>query len=210
MPDPTRDSYDRVAADYADRFLGELTYKPLDRSLLDLFAAEAAPLGPIADIGCGPGHVTRYLCESGIATLGLDLSPRMIEIATRTHPGIIFQIADMRALPVPDQSWGGIVACYSIIHVSPAELPAVCREFHRALRPGGLVLLSFHLGDELRHVDELWGHPVSLDFQFYERPTVEAALAAAGLTVDAFIERRPYEREVDTTRGYVLAHRPGG
>jgi SAM-dependent methyltransferase len=210
MPDQTRDSYDRVAADYADRFLGELTYKPLDRSLLDLFAAEAAPIGPIADIGCGPGHVTRYLCESGVATLGLDLSHRMIEIATRTHPGIIFQIADMRALPVPDQSWGGIVAFYSIIHVSPAQLSAVCREFHRALRPGGLALLSFHLGDELRHLDELWGHPVSLDFQFYERRTVEAALSAAGLAVDAFIERRPYEREVDTTRAYVLAHRPGG
>ena len=209
MPDPTRDSYDRVAADYADRFLGELTYKPLDRSLLDLFAAEAAPVGPIADVGCGPGHVVRYLCESGVAALGLDLSPRMVEIATRTHPGIFFQVADMRALPVPDQAWGGIVAFYSIIHIPPSELPAVFREFHRALRPGGLALLSFHLGDELRHVDELWDHPVSLDFQFYERPTVEHALTAAGLVADAYIERRPYEREVETTRAYLLAHKPG-
>jgi SAM-dependent methyltransferase len=207
MPDQTRDSYDRVAADYADRFLGELTYKPLDRSLLDLFAAEAAPIGPIADIGCGPGHVARYLCESGVAALGLDLSSRMVEIATRTHPGIVFQVADMRALPVRDQTWGGIVAFYSIIHMSPAELPAVCREFHRTLRPGGMALLSFHLGDELRHVDELWGHPVSLDFQFYERSTVEHDLEAAGLEVDAYVERRPYEGEVETTRAYLITHR---
>lgn len=208
MPDRTRDSYDRVAADYADRFLGELTNKPLDRSLLDLLAAQASPYGPIADIGCGPGHVTRYLCESGVAALGLDLSPRMAQIATRTHPGIIFQIADMRALPVPDQSWGGIAAFYSIIHIPPAELPAVFAEFHRALRPEGLVLLSFHLGDEVRHVTDLWDNPVSLDFQFYERATVEAALTSAGFVVDAYVERRPYAQEVETTRAYLLAQRP--
>jgi SAM-dependent methyltransferase len=208
MPDPTRESYDRVAADYADRFLGELANKPLDRALLDLLAGQAAPLGPIADVGCGPGHVARYLCESGVAALGLDLSPRMAEIANRTHPGIIFQVADMRALPVPDQTWGGIAALYSIIHIPPAELAAVFAEFHRALQPDGLVLLSFHVGDELRHVTDLWNHPVSLDFHFYERTPVEQALTSAGLVVDAYLERRPYPEEVETTRAYLLAHSP--
>jgi len=204
--DATRDGYDTVATTYAARFLGELADKPIDRSLLDLLAAQTQP---IADIGCGPGHVARYLHERGVSSLGLDLSPRMIEIAARTHPGIDFQVADMRALPVPDQSWGGIVAFYSIIHIPPSELLTVFAEFHRALRPGGLALLAFHLGTELRHLDELWEHPVSLDFQFYERHTVERALAAAGFVLDAYLERRPYPHEVETTRAYLLAHRPG-
>jgi SAM-dependent methyltransferase len=203
----TRDSYDAVATTYAARFLDELAGKPIDRSLLDLLAAQARP--PIADIGCGPGHVARYLHERGTRTLGFDLSPRMIETAAAAHPGIGFHVADMRTLPVPDHSWGGIVAFYSIIHIPPPELPAVLAEFHRALRPGGIALLSFHLGSELRHLDDLWEHPVSLDFQFYERAPVERHLTAAGFLVDAYLERRPYPQEVETTRAYLLAHRAG-
>ncbi|HEY7487970.1 MAG TPA: class I SAM-dependent methyltransferase [Streptosporangiaceae bacterium] len=207
MADATRKSYDILATDYADRFLGELAHKPLDRALLEIVADEAVPPAPVADVGCGPGHVAGYLYEH-VSTLGLDLSPRMVEIAARTHPEIGFFVADMRSLPVPDQTWGGIVALYSIIHIPLPELPAVFAEFHRVLRPGGPILLSFHLGDELRHLDELWDHPVSLDFHFYDRSLVEAALVAAGFVVNAYVERRPYEHEVDTTRAYLMGHRP--
>ena len=205
MTDATRAGYDAVAATYAKRFVDELAGKPIDRSLLDLLIGAA----PIADIGCGPGHVARYLHDRGAHSVGLDLSPRMIDIATRTHPGIEFQVADMRSLPVADQSWGAIVAFYSIIHIPPAGLPAVFAEVQRVLRPGGLALLSFPLGSELRHLDEWWDHAVSLDFQFYERAFVEDALTAAGLLVDAYLERRPYPNEVDTTRAYLMARRPG-
>lgn len=207
MMDATRAGYDAVAAAYAEHYLDELADKPIDRALLDLVATEAA--APIADIGCGPGHVTRYLHDRGAAVCGLDLSPRMIDIAARTHPEIDFQVADMRALPVADQSWGAIVALYSIIHIPPVDVPAVFAEFHRVLRPGGRALLSFHLGTELRHVEEMLDQPVSLDFQFYERAFVEDALRAAGLLVDAYLERRPYPREVETTRAYLMARRPG-
>jgi hypothetical protein len=58
--DDTRAAYDSVAADYAKRFQAELTGKPMDRALFSAFAelALAAGGGPVADIGCGPGHVT--------------------------------------------------------------------------------------------------------------------------------------------------------
>jgi SAM-dependent methyltransferase len=208
MTDETRAGYDAVAGTYAERFLDELADKPIDRALLDLLLGLLGS-APIADIGCGPGHVARYLHDRGARSLGLDLSPRMIDIAARTHRGIDFQVADMRSLPVADQTWGGIAAFYSIIHIAPPQLPAVFAEFHRVLRPGGRALLSFHLGTELRHVEDLWGHAVSLDFQFYERAPVEAALTAAGFLVDAYLERRPYPHEVETTRAYLMARRPG-
>lgn len=208
----TRAGYDRLAAGYAERFLGELAGKPLDRMLLDhvaaTVAADPAGAGPVADVGCGPGHAARHLAGRGATALGVDLSPRMIEIAAATHPGIGFRVGDMRRLPAADGAWAGIVALYSIIHLAPRELPGAFAEFTRVLRPGGIVLVSFHVGDETRHVEEMLGQEVSLDFQFYRRDGVESALAAAGLAADAYLERRPYESEVDTTRAYVLAHRP--
>lgn len=213
--DLTADSYDRVAEAYAGHFLGELDTKPLDRMLLDLLIAQVDGLGSIADIGCGPGHVARYLHDHGAPALGIDLSPRMVEVAATAHPGIGFRVGDMRALDVPDQSWGGLVAFYSIIHLPPEALRTAAAEFLRVLKPGGHALISFHLTDSaeipltdgIRHMDEFLGEPVDLDFHFHSRATVESAFASAGFVQDVFIERNPYESEVRTTRAYLLAHR---
>ncbi len=206
----TRDGYDVLAEDYAARFLDELSGKPLDRALLGLVATEVSGLGPIADVGCGPGHVARFLQERGATATGVDLSPRMIDLARAAHPAIDFHVGDMRSLTFPDQTWGGIVALYSIIHIPPAELAGVCAEFHRVLRPGGMVLLSFHVGDEVRHVDEMLGCTVDLDFQFYDRPIVQSCLEQARFTLGAYVERPPYPTEVATTRGYLMARRDDG
>lgn len=209
--DRLRDSYDHIADAYAERLRGELDDKPLDRMLLDHVVARAP--GLIADIGCGPGHVTRYLTGRGAIAYGIDLSPRMVKIAARANPGTDVRVGDMRRLEAPDTAWGGIVAMYSIVHLTPVELPGAIAEFHRTLRPGGVVLLAFHLGDpgyEARKVDEMLGCPVDLDFYLYPRAVVEDALAAAGLVAEAYLERRPYPTEAETTRAYVLASRPRG
>ncbi|WP_167475754.1 class I SAM-dependent DNA methyltransferase [Nocardia arthritidis] len=199
----TQHSYDEIAAAYADRFQHELRGKPLDRALLDVFASEVEFTHPIADISCGPGHIARYLNDLGLFTIGVDLSPRMIEIAAATHPGIEFRTGDMRKLDLADHTFGGLVAFYSIIHVSPDDLPVAFAEFFRVLRPGAPLLLSFHIGDEVRHLDEMLGHAVDLDFHFYPRPAIESLLTAAGFEITATLERAHYPTEVATTRAYV-------
>lgn len=55
-------TYDAVARTYDTELRDELARKPLDRALLDAFV-ELAGSGTIADVGCGPGQVTRYLAE---------------------------------------------------------------------------------------------------------------------------------------------------
>src|SRR5213595_657338 len=80
-------SYDRVADEYVRRIFDELQHKPLDRQLLDRFAARVRDFGPACDMGCGPGHVARYLHESGVQVCGADLSAAMVERAGRLTPG---------------------------------------------------------------------------------------------------------------------------
>src|SRR5262245_81656 len=94
----TQQSYDRLAEEYAARIFGELAGKPLDRALLDCLAEQVGSLGPVADIGCGPGHVARYLHERGVPALGIDLSPEMVARARHLSPDISFEQGNMLAL----------------------------------------------------------------------------------------------------------------
>src|SRR5712692_11541949 len=128
-----RDSYDQVAEEYVARIFHELEHKPLDRQLLDRFAADVRDLGPACDMGCGPGHIAQYLHNRGVNVLGIDLSMRMIEQARQLNPGIEFQQGNMSALDVNDEAWGGIAAFYSIIHITRTEVISVLREFRRVL-----------------------------------------------------------------------------
>jgi SAM-dependent methyltransferase len=161
----------------------------------------------VADVGCGPGQVGRYLHDRGVRVVGIDLSPRMLACARRLNPAMEFQQADMAALPVPDQAWEGIVAFYSLIHIPREDVTATLREFRRVLRPGGRLLLAFHIGTEVVHLDELWGHPVAVDYVFFRLEEIEQNLVSAGFEIEVSTERGPYAPEIEhqSRRGYVLA-----
>src|SRR5262245_24051274 len=191
--DATREGYDEVADEYVRRISGELAQKPLDRHLLNRFAEDMRGRGLVADIGCGPGHVARYLQDQGVDVLGIDLSPVMVRSAKKLYPGLEFRVGDMRALDLPDEALAGIVAFYSLIHVAPEEHPRTLRELGRVLRPGGMLLLGFHVGTEVLHVEELWDRKVRLDFRFFQPSEIAARLADAGFRVLEWIEREPYE-----------------
>ncbi|MEP7124888.1 MAG: class I SAM-dependent methyltransferase [Byssovorax sp.] len=202
--DTLRTSYDAVAAAYVEHLYHELDRKPLDRHLLNRFAEEVR--GPVADVGCGPGHVARYLSEQGVQAQGIDLSPEMIAWAARLNPGIPFGVGDLRALDLPDAHLAGIVAFYSLIHLDPADFPIALRELHRVLAPGGVLFLAFHIGAHTVHHDELFGQPVSLDFRFLVPAEVIASLSDAGFTVTESVEREPYPgAEHPSRRCYLFA-----
>jgi len=202
--DRTRAGYNRVAQEYALRFSDELAHKPLERRLLAEFAATTP--GLLCDLGCGPGQAAAYLRACGAEVVGVDLSDAMVAQARLLHPDLRFERADLRRLPFGGAALVGIVALYSLIHLPPAELPAALREARRALRPGGRLLVGFHVGDETRHLDEWWGEAVSLDFHFFTTQAMCAWLAAGGFTVVSLTERAPYpEIEVQTQRAYILA-----
>jgi SAM-dependent methyltransferase len=205
-------SYDRVAEEYARRIFGELEHKPFDCQLLDQFAARVQGLGPACDLGCGPGHVARYLHERGVRVMGVDLSPVMVELARRLNPGIEFGQGNMLALDIGEGVLGGIAAFYSIIHIPRTEVSAVLAEMKRVLRPGGLVLLSFHVGDEAVHLDEWWGHPVSVNFLFFRPEDMADLLRVAGFEIEEILEREPYPPQVEhqSRRAYIFARKPEG
>jgi SAM-dependent methyltransferase len=205
----TETSYDLVAEEYARRIFDELKGKPLDCELLDRFVARTREKGSVADVGCGPGHITRYLRERGVQIFGIDLSSEMIGQARTLNPDIQFRQGDMAALKFPDNTLAGIIAFYSIIHIPRGQVVDALREFRRTLLPGGVLLLSFHIGDEVVHADKWWGHDVSLDFTFFQSDEMVEYLESAGLNVVEVIEREPYAPDVEhqSRRSYVFVQK---
>jgi ubiquinone/menaquinone biosynthesis C-methylase UbiE len=204
-----RSSYNRIAAAYTRDIAGELAQKPFDRQLLNRFAAKVADRGQVCEIGCGPGHVARFLSDAGVSVFGLDLSPGMLKCARRLHPDIEFREGNMRSLDMPSESLAGLVAFYSIVHFSEQQLPDVFLEMHRVLQPEGWLLLSFHCGDQVMHRDEMWKHPVSLDFHFFQPSAIVGHLEKSGFTVHEMVERDPYAPGVEfqSRRAYIFAQR---
>lgn len=209
-PPDTQQSYDRVAVEYTARIFDELRHKPFDRAILDRLIEIGGLLGPIVDVGCGPGQVARYLQDHGAEAVGVDLSPGMVAEARRLSPDIPFHQGSMLALPFGDESLGGIAAFYSVIHIPRPQLPDVFAEMWRVVKPGGAVVIAFHLGDEDRHFDDWWTLPVSLDFYFFRPEEIEIPLEGAGFEIVETTERDPYpDVEHQGRRAYVLARKPG-
>jgi len=213
-----RRSYDTVADRYADKYAGELAGKPLDRALLDALAemVREAGGGTIADVGCGPGHVARHLRDRGATVLGVDLSPAMIAHARGAHPEIAFEVGSFARLEVPDGAWAAAVSFYAIIHVAPPDRPAAFAELARAIRPGGWLLLSFHVrtaehaaGAELR-LDSWFDRPVDLVTWLIDPAAARRELEAAGFSVRAELDREAWsDQEFPSQRAYLLARRAG-
>jgi SAM-dependent methyltransferase len=178
----TRDSYDTVSASYAEHTRDLLEGLPHLRAALRLFAEEVR--GPVADVGCGPGAITALLNDLGVDAFGIDLSPAMISLARRNHPGLRFEVGSMTE-PLTDPV-GGIIAWWSLIHVPDDEVPAVFEHFHRALRPDGLLQLGFHVGDRTNLKTQGYGgHPMRVHVHLRRPERVAEWLRAAGFTVEA-------------------------
>jgi SAM-dependent methyltransferase len=190
----TRSSYDTDAIGYAEQVRGLLDGRPYLRASLALFAelVHRAGGGPVADVGCGPGYVTEHLHDAGVDAFGIDLSPEMIALARRDHPDLRFEVGTMTQLDLADGSLAGIVAFWSVIHVPDEAVPGVFEEFRRVLRPEGLVLVGFHVGDETRHTSTGYtGLPVNVDSHRRRPSTITHWLRDAGFTIEAELVMEP-------------------
>jgi SAM-dependent methyltransferase len=205
-----REDYDRIAAEYARRIFHELDGKPKDRELLLRFAALVGGGGAVCDMGCGPGHVARFLRDNGVERVsGLDLSPAMLEHARRLNPGIDFEEGNLLSLSLADGSLAGITAFYAIVNIAEESLPAVFGEMLRVLQPGGLLLLAFHVGGEVLRPEELFGARIAIEFYHFDRARMESLLEQAGFRIEQVVERDPYAPDIEyqSRRAYIFARK---
>ncbi|WP_329118984.1 class I SAM-dependent methyltransferase [Streptomyces sp. NBC_01465] len=210
--DAVRESYDRVADNYADMVvntgIGDIRKHPWLKASIDAFAESVGGLGPVLDAGCGPGTVTAYLAERGLDVSGVDLSPRMIENARRLHPECRFSVGSSTELDLAEESLGGVMGWWSLFNLPRDVLPQVLGQFARALKPGGYFITATHVGDGDALRTEAYGG-VAVEWTTYRwrpEPLVEL-VEGAGLRVVAEL-RIPADEHVGPGL-VVMAQRAG-
>lgn len=190
--DDTRTAYDGIAEQYAALFTAEFLERPLDLAMLNAFGQLTRGSGPVADLGCGPGHLTGHLRSLGCDAWGADLSPEMVRLARAAHPGVRFEEVSMTELEVPDGSLGGVLAWYSLIHLPPDEVPGLLARFHRMLAPGGHLMLGFFASDTAECVP--FDHKVTLAHR-WPIDRMAAVAEAAGFAEVGRMRREAHEGE---------------
>jgi SAM-dependent methyltransferase len=205
-----RAAHDVLAELYAVRLPDALDRMPLERALLGLFCdlTLAADLGrSVGDVGCGTGRLEPYLAGRGLAPRGFDLSPGMIQVARRDHPGFDFDVADLRELPVEDASLAGVVCWYSLMYLAPADRPAAFSELARVVKPGGYLVTAFKAGDSrVRRGGRSTGLGVEFDVYWLSPDEMEQRVTGAGFAT-VFWGGRPPEGQEGSPQGYLLAQR---
>jgi len=180
--DALRASYDRVADAYVGMRAGDLGAHPWLRAVLGGFAEEVRGLGPVLDVGCGPGQVSAHLAGLGVDVSGVDLSPRMVEHARRAYPGLSFQVASATELRPAEASLGGVLAWWSLFHLPRASVAAALGELAAALVPGGQLVWGTHVGDgEVQRSGAYGVDGVSWTTYLWQPEEMGAVVAGAGL-----------------------------
>jgi SAM-dependent methyltransferase len=201
--------YDKITWEYAEKFIDEHDKKPKDQEILHRFAQEIRGRKPVWDFGCGPGQTTQYLKNLGIDISGLDLSERILERARIIHPGIHFRKGNILALEFENESIAAAIAFYAIVHFSEEQVRRACHEVFRVLQPGGIFLLTFHIGKEAIHVEDFLGKNIDIDFMFFTTEFMSSCLRKCGFKEIEVIEREPYPGiEYESQRAYTFAIKP--
>lgn len=111
--------------------------------------------GRVLDVGCGPGRDLKRFQEAGLEVVGIDSCAKFVKMAQEYAPGAVVIEGDFRQLEAESQ-FDGIWACASLLHVLPEELPEVLERLFRAVKPGGILYVSFRHGTQAREVDGRW------------------------------------------------------
>jgi SAM-dependent methyltransferase len=207
-----RDAHNVLSEWYAKNLVGVLESMPVERAVLDLFAEMTLAVGvEVADVGCGTGRLLPYLARRSLAPRGVDLSPGMIEVARREHPGFEYEVADLRELPFEDASLAGVVCWFSLMFLAPDTRARAFAELARVVKPGGYLVTAFKHGDGTLHRNAPGSRvgSLGLDFDRYTLSDREMQdrFATTGFALVFHGSTPPQEAE--PAYGYMLVRRTG-
>ncbi len=177
---PAAAVFDALGSEYEKAFASSAAH----RASLDWLLERLAPGSTVLDVGSGTGRPTaQALAGAGHRVLGVDVSPVMVEIASRQVPEAEFRCEDIRRMTLEDASLDAVCVYFATLQMSRSEQSGLLRRLARALRPGGLLALATVPLDVEEFDGVFMGQPVRVTS--FAAEDLIALVRAAGLTVQS-------------------------
>ena len=192
--------YDKIAKPYADEFLNPSEY-------LDKFLYLLPKNAKILDVGCGVGVDSGFVKSQGFEVIGLDLSKEMLNLARQKFPQIDFREQDIRKLGFPPESFDGIIASCSLIHIPKKDVPSLIESFRQILKKNGAIYIALQGGNsEEIFIDEPFKPDEKLFVNIISFEEIKNLLVKNGFSIVKKYEREPKSKEeLNYTKLYVIA-----
>ncbi|MEV5459883.1 class I SAM-dependent methyltransferase [Streptomyces cellulosae] len=171
--------FDALGSEYEKAFASSAAH----RASLAWLLERLSPGSTLLDVGSGTGRPTAAtLAGAGHQVLGVDVSPVMVEIASRQVPEAEFRCDDIRRMPLPEGSYDAVCVYFSLLQMNRAEQRELVRRLAAALKPGGLLVLATVPLDVEEFDGAFMGQPVRVTS--FAAQDVLALVREAGLTVE--------------------------
>jgi SAM-dependent methyltransferase len=184
----------RLFDKHADLYQSKYMDTALYHDSFDRFcAAVERENAAILDLACGPGNVTQYLLQQrpDFKILGLDLAPRMLELAQLNNPGAEFRLLDCRAVGRLEQRFDGVMCAFGLPYLSKEESLALIGDTARLLNPGGAFYISTMEDDYAKSGPQRGSTGEELYMYFHQADYLIAALEENGFRIE-HIDRKRY------------------
>ncbi len=203
-----RQAYNLAADKYHELFHNEMNEKEYDRILLNMFAGKLPEGSLICDAGCGPSaHIGQYLLSKGFSVVGVDISDRCIELASKYNPDMIFKRNDIARMEFESNYFDGIIAYYSIIHTPKSMVIFLFKELYRVLKPKGYLLVAVKAGTGEVLMNQLIGLEAEIYFSLFTQEEIEEYFGNTGFKLDFIEKRDPYDFEIKSERIFAIGQK---
>ncbi len=191
MEDDIKLFYDLTAEKTADEWYREEILYP---TILD-FVSLLPDKPHVLDLGCGPGHESMRLANTGASVVGVDFSEACIEVARERNPYCTFEVRDFRFLEESLGKFDGIFACASLIHIAPEEISSVMDSIRKVLKDSGLAALIVVDGEGIKEdwsLLEVDGKSLRRTVYLYSKETIlkEAERAGMKLVREGYLDSK--------------------
>jgi ubiquinone/menaquinone biosynthesis C-methylase UbiE len=169
----------------AQRFADREDDREWVRPLVATFRSYLVEGALVADLGCASGRETVELRAAGLRVVGLDIVPEFLATARRRYPCEGYVRGTLTRLPFAAQSFDGLWASASFLHLSPDDALSALGEAARVLKPGGLLYTSVQRGPSDAWAECPDPEPGAVRYyRYYEPEEFSAMAASAGLNVE--------------------------
>jgi SAM-dependent methyltransferase len=171
-------SYDDTASEYY-RVVSKFELLPEIKK----FSKKVKKDGRILDLGCGPGHHSKYFSTQNFKVTGIDLSSEMIKLAKSEFGGLDFRVMDILDLDFEENSFDGVWASASLLHINKNQLELILIKIKEILINDGILYISLKEGKGSELFNDIRYGGVEKFYVYYKFEEIKNILWSVGLEI---------------------------